>query len=134
MKHLYKIVFLFAVCFWTTACSDTIYEQKINPDPTISHYYDVVALHLTDGKYATVEIPRTRLSAGRYKIIAFPKAMNLKSYYVEADAQGTIRLEYQLDKSFTIDEGYDGTVFGFLQISNMSRSAVLSVPVGYVEK
>ncbi len=57
----------------------------------------------TDGNFATAQIPNTGLSAGNYKIIVFPKAMELKSYYVKADAQGNIAVAYKLEEAIEVE-------------------------------
>jgi hypothetical protein len=86
----------------------------------------------TDGNFATAQIPNTGLATGNYKIIVFPKAMELKSYYVKADEQGNIEVTYKLEKAIEVESGYDGTVFGVLRIINESGSRAINVPVGFV--
>lgn len=102
------------------------------PIPTLSDYPGVMEVRKTDGHFAKTEIPRTTLEAGDYKIIVFPKQLELKSYYVKADSQGNIEVEYKLNEEIAVESGYDGTVFGILQIINETRSGILNVPVGYL--
>jgi len=114
------------------SCTDTYIHTADPPIPVNREYNGVMEVHKTGTGFAKTEIPKTTLAAGSYKIILFPKALELKSYYVKADAEGTIEVEYKLVEEITVEPGYEGTVFGLLQITNESRNEVLHVPVGYV--
>lgn len=131
MKPIYKIGLFLSMLLFVLSCTDE-YTHSQNLVPTESNYNGVMEVRKTDGNFATTQIPLTNLSAGNYKIIVFPKAMELKSYYVKADAQGNIQIEYKLEKAIEVEPGYDGTVFGILRIINESGSSALNVPVGFV--
>lgn len=131
MRTTYKILILFSVLSVLVSCTDH-YVNSQNLVPVETNYYDVMEVRKTTGSFATAQIPKSGLAAGDYKIIVFPKAMEIKSYYVKADAQGNIQVEYKLEKAIDVEPGYDGTVFGILKIINESASNALNVPVGFV--
>lgn len=132
MKPIFSTIFLAALLTVVISCSET-YTINIPPVPTETDYQGVMEVRKTDGNFAKTRIPGTGLEAGDYKIIVFPKELELKSYYVKADAQGNIDdVEYRLREEFSVEPGYDGTVFGMLQIVNVSRTRMLHVPVGYL--
>lgn len=114
------------------SCSDTYINPVEPPVPVNINYYGVMEVHKTGDDFAKTKIEGTTLEAGNYKIILFPQALELKSYYVKADAEGVIEVEYKLLEDFEVEAGYEGTVFGILQITNESYSMVLHVPVGYL--
>lgn len=114
------------------SCSDTYINYVEPPVPVNIDYYGVMEVHMTGAVFAKTEIQGTTLAAGNYKIILFPKALELKSYYVKADAEGSIEVEYKLVEDIAVEPGYEGTIFGILNITNESRSMVLHVPVGYL--
>lgn len=132
MQPIHKnfIIVIFSAIF--LSCSDTYINHVESPVPVNIDYYGVMEVHKTGAGFAKTEIPGTTLEAGNYKIILFPKALELKSYYVKADAEGTIEVEYRLVEEIAVEPGYDGTVFGFLLITNESHNEVLKVPVGYL--
>ncbi len=131
MKSLYKFLILFPLLSLFLSCTDH-YVNSLNPVPAETTYFGVMEVRKTDGNFATAQIPNTGLSAGNYKIIVFPKAMELKSYYVKADAQGNIAVTYKLEEAIEVEPGYEGTVFGLLRIINESGSQAINVPVGFV--
>lgn len=128
--HKHYIILFFSLML--LSCTDTYIHTVDPPIPVNREYNGVMEVHTTGNSFAKTEIPRTTLAAGNYKIILFPKALELRSYYVNADAEGTIEVEYKLVDEITVEPDYEGTVFGILQISNESRSEVLHVPVGYL--
>lgn len=131
MKSLYKIMVLFSILSCFISCTDH-YVNSLNPIPVETTYFGVMEVRKTDGSFATAQISNTGLPTGNYKIIVFPKAMELKSYYVKADAQGKIEIAYKLEKDIEVEPGYEGTVFGVLRIINKSGSRAINVPVGFV--
>lgn len=131
MKSLYKFLIIFSLLSLFISCTDH-YVNSVNPVPTETTYFGVMEVRKTDGNFATAQIPNTGLATGNYKIIVFPKAMELKSYYVKADEQGNIEVTYKLEKAIEVESGYDGTVFGVLRIINESGSRAINVPVGFV--
>jgi hypothetical protein len=122
------MLFVLATAF---SCSDT-YTLQQTPVPVHTTYLGVFEVSRTSGSFVTGQIPNTPLEAGNYKIVVFPSALELKSYYVKADAQGNIAVEYKLDKSFDVEPGHDGVIFGIIQIINVMRNNILDVPVGYL--
>ncbi|MCE5205907.1 MAG: hypothetical protein LLF80_07385 [Porphyromonadaceae bacterium] len=131
MKSLYKILILFSILSCFISCTD-YYVNSLNPVPVETTYFGVMEVRKTDGNFATAQIPNTGLPNGNYKIIVFPKAMELKSYYVKADAQGKIEVAYKLEKAIEVEPGYEGTVFGVLRIINESGSRAINVPIGFI--
>lgn len=132
MKHIFSILFLAILCIAINSCSDETYNLKTPPVPSESIYAGLMEVSKTDDIFAKTQILATRLEAGEYKIIFFPKKLELRSYYVKVDNQGNIDVEYKLREEIAVEAGYDGTVFGELQIVNTSRSKLLHVPVAYV--
>ena len=132
MQAIYKTTILLLFSAILLSCSDTYINHVGNPIPVNRNYQGVMEVHKTKADFAIAQIPGTALAAGNYKIILFPKALELKSYYVKADAQGTVEVAYKLVEEMTVESGYDGTIFGVLQIVNESRSEILHVPVGYL--
>ncbi len=132
MKPIYKNLLLFSLFVALLSCSEETIMFHQPPLPSESIYLGVMEVRKTDGDFATARILASRLEAGNYKIIAFPKAMELKSYYVQADAKGNISVEYKLEKAIEVQAGYEGTVFGVMRIINESRTHTLNVPVGFV--
>lgn len=132
MKTFSNIILLAAILMFLISGCEQEHTLSTSPIPTIQNYQGVMEVRKTDGRFAKTEIPGTGLETGNYKIIIFPKQLELKSYYVKADSQGNIEVEYKLNEEITIESGYDGTVFGYLQIINETRSSVLNVPVGYL--
>lgn len=132
MQTIHKnfIIFIFSMIF--ISCTDTYINHIESPVPVNIDYYGVMEVHKTGASFVKTEIPRTTFEAGNYKIIFFPKALQLKSFYVKADADGTIEVEYKLEEEIPVEPGYDGTVFGILQITNESHNEILHVPVGYL--
>lgn len=133
MRTISRIFILFMMISVFISCTDH-YEVSLIPVPTETDYYDVMVVQKTDGNFSTTHISNSGLESGNYKIIVFPKAMEIKSFYVNADAQGNIQVEYKLEKAIDIEPGYDGTVFGVLRIINESGSRALNVPVGFVNR
>lgn len=131
MKTISSVIFLVTLLTGLFSCSET-HTINIPPIPTETNYQGVMEVRKTDGTFAKTQIPGTTLEAGNYKIIVFPKELELRSYYVKADAQGNIDVEYRLREEITVEPGYDGTVFGMLEIINTSRTRMLHVPVGYL--
>lgn len=131
MRSFYKILIILSILTCFVSCTDH-YVNSLNPVPTETTYFGVLEVRKTNGSFATAQIQNTGLSAGNYKIIIFPKAMELKSYYVKADAQGNIEVAYKLEEAIEVEAGYEGTVFGVLQIINESGSQAINVPVGFV--
>lgn len=131
MRKTYKILILFLVISLFVSCTD-YYVNSQTPVPVETNYYDVMEVRKTDGNFSVAQIPNSGLAVGNYKIIVFPKALEIKSYYVKADAQGNIQVEYKLEKEIDVEPGYDGTVFGVLRIINESGNSALNVPVGFV--
>ena len=131
MRMTYKILILFSVVSLYVSCTDH-YVSSPSIVPAETTYFGVMEVRKTDGNFATAQIPNSGLAAGNYKIIVFPKTMEIKSYYVKADAQGNIQVEYKLEKAVEVQPGYDGTVFGVIRIINESGSNALNVPVGFV--
>jgi hypothetical protein len=131
MRTTYKILILLLVISAFVSCTD-YYVNSQTPVPVERNYHDVMVVRKTEGNFTVVQILNSGLAVGNYKIIVFPKAMELKSYYVTADAQGNIQVEYKLEKAIDVEPGYDGTVFGVLRIINESGNSALNVPVGFV--
>jgi hypothetical protein len=131
MRTTYKILILLLVISAFVSCTD-YYVNSQTPVPVERNYHDVMVVRKTEGNFTVVQILNSGLAVGNYKIIVFPKAMELKSYYVTADAQGNIQVEYKLEKAIDVEPGYDGTVFGVLRIINESGNNALNVPVGFV--
>jgi hypothetical protein len=131
MRTTYKILILLLVISAFVSCTD-YYVNSQTPVPVERNYHDVMVVRKTEGNFTVAQILNSGLAVGNYKIIVFPKAMELKSYYVTADAQGNIQVEYKLEKAIDVEPGYDGTVFGVLRIINESGNSALNVPVGFV--
>ncbi len=131
MRTTYKILILLLVISAFVSCTD-YYVNSQTPVPVERNYHDVMVVRKTEGNFTVAQILNSGLAVGNYKIIVFPKAMELKSYYVTADAQGNIQVEYKLEKAIDVEPGYDGTVFGVLRIINESGNNALNVPVGFV--
>lgn len=131
MRTTYKILILLLVISAFVSCTD-YYVNSQTPVPVERNYHDVMEVRKTDGNFTVAQILNSGLAVGNYKIIFFPKAMEIKSYYVKADAQGNIQVEYKLEKAIDVEPGYDGTVFGVLRIINESGNNALNVPVGFV--
>ena len=131
MRTTYKILILLLVISVFVSCTD-YYVNSQTPVPVERNYHDVMVVRKTEGNFTVVQILNSGLAVGNYKIIFFPKAMEIKSYYVKADAQGNIQVEYKLEKAIDVEPGYDGTVFGVLRIINESGNNALNVPVGFV--
>lgn len=131
MRTTYKILILLLVISAFVSCTD-YYVNSQTPVPVERNYHDVMEVRKTDGNFTVAQILNSGLAVGNYKIIVFPKAMEIKSYYVKADAQGNIQVEYKLEKAIDVEPGYDGTVFGVLRIINESGNNALNVPVGFV--
>ena len=127
----YKIISLLVLLTMAFSCSETYVMQQA-PEPVYVVYPSVFEVKQTGGNFAAGQISRTSLEAGEYKIIAFPNALQLKSYYVKADAQGNISVEYKLEKSFEVAPGHDGAIIGVMQISTLQHNKILNVPVGYL--
>jgi len=131
MRSFYKILIILSILTCFVSCTDH-YVNSLNPVPVETTYFGVLEVRKTDGSFATAQIQNTGLSTGNYKIIIFPKAMELKSYYVKADAQGNIEVAYKLEEAIEVEAGYEGTVFGVLRIISESGSQAINVPVGFV--
>ena len=131
MRTTYKILILLLVISAFVSCTD-YYVNSQTPVPVERNYHDVMVVRKTEGNFTVAQILNSGLAVGNYKIIVFPKAMEIKSYYVKADAQGNIQVEYKLEKAIDVEPGYDGTVFGVLRIINESGNNALNVPVGFV--
>lgn len=127
----YKILSLLLMLTVAFSCSDT-YVMQSTPDPSYATYFGVFEVKQTGKDFVVGQIPRTSLEAGEYKIVFFPNALQLKSYYVKADAQGNVSVEYKLEKSFEVAPGNDGVIIGVMQISTLNHNKILNVPVGYL--
>jgi hypothetical protein len=132
MPPINKNFIIFILSVILLSCSDTYINHVESPIPVNREYNGVMKVRKTGAGFAKTQIPRTRFAAGNYKIILFPKTLEIKSYYVKADAEGTIEVAYKLAEEIAVELGYEGTIFGILQITNESHSEVLHVPVGYL--
>ncbi|WP_221407983.1 hypothetical protein [Proteiniphilum sp. X52] len=126
-----KIISILVLLTMAFSCSETYVMQQAS-EPSYVVYPGVFEVKQTGGKFVTGQISKTALEGGEYKIIAFPNALQLKSYYVKADAQGNISLEYKLEKSFDVTSGHDGVIIGVMQITTLKHNRILNVPVGYL--
>jgi len=115
------------------SCTDTYINHIESPVPVNIDYYGVMEVHKTGAVLVKTENTENDvLKRETIKSFFSQKHYNFKSFYVKADADGTIEVEYKLEEEIPVEPGYDGTVFGILQITNESHNEILHVPVGYL--